>query len=389
LPAPSRFIQENFLPVGPRLIDLGASLLRWATVWTYNLNVSGTATVPTPVNSTDAATKAYVDSLSGPVLASVEEADGSPSITNPTTLRVDQGDGFVLTEPSSGVARLDLAAVPNSVLANSTVTVTAGTGLSGGGAIALGGSATLNISTVPVANGGTGLTTGTSGGVLAYTAAGTLASSGALAAKAVVLGGGAGAVPTSLTDPGADRLLFWDESADSTAYLTVGSGLTITGTTITAAASLSGLSSIQLVRKTSDETVNNSSTLQDDDTLLAALAASEVVTFQCFIIFDSGTTPNFKAAFTVPGGATIVYNWSSGISIDTSLAAGRENTASASGTALVWGGYGVGSKAAATLTGTVINGATPGNLTLQWAQNTANASNTKVYAGSFLLVFRV
>lgn len=37
-----------------------------------------------------------------------------------------------------------------------------------------------------------------------------------------------------LTDPGADRLLFWDESANSFAWLTPGSGLSITGTTITA-----------------------------------------------------------------------------------------------------------------------------------------------------------
>ena len=51
--------------------------------------------------------------------------------------------------------------------------------------------------TVTVAQGGTGLTTGTSGGVLAYTASGTLASSGVLAQYGVVIGGGAGAVPTS------------------------------------------------------------------------------------------------------------------------------------------------------------------------------------------------
>ncbi len=35
-------------------------------------------------------------------------------------------------------------------------------------------------------------------------------------------------------DPNADRILFWDDSAGSTAYLTAGSGLSISGTTITA-----------------------------------------------------------------------------------------------------------------------------------------------------------
>lgn len=60
----------------------------------------------------------------------------------------------------------------------------------------------LNSSTltgiVPVANGGTGLSSGTSGGILGFTASGTIASSGALTANAIVLGGGAGATPTVL-----------------------------------------------------------------------------------------------------------------------------------------------------------------------------------------------
>jgi hypothetical protein len=51
--------------------------------------------------------------------------------------------------------------------------------------------------TLPVVNGGTNLSSGTSGGVLAYTATGVLASSGALAANNVVVGGGAGAAPSS------------------------------------------------------------------------------------------------------------------------------------------------------------------------------------------------
>ena len=38
----------------------------------------------------------------------------------------------------------------------------------------------------------------------------------------------------SLSDPNADRIMFWDDSAGATAFLTAGSGLTITGTTITA-----------------------------------------------------------------------------------------------------------------------------------------------------------
>ena len=43
--------------------------------------------------------------------------------------------------------------------------------------------------------------------------------------------GGTGA---SLTDPGADRILFWDESGNVVGFLTAGTGLVINGTTITA-----------------------------------------------------------------------------------------------------------------------------------------------------------
>jgi hypothetical protein len=43
--------------------------------------------------------------------------------------------------------------------------------------------------------------------------------------------GGTGA---SLTDPGADRILFWDDSGNAVTWLTIGSNLSITGTTLNA-----------------------------------------------------------------------------------------------------------------------------------------------------------
>ena len=46
--------------------------------------------------------------------------------------------------------------------------------------------------------------------------------------------GGTGA---SLSDPNADRILFWDDSAGAVTWLTAGTGLTITDTTITASSS--------------------------------------------------------------------------------------------------------------------------------------------------------
>jgi len=47
-----------------------------------------------------------------------------------------------------------------------------------------------------------------------------------------------GGLAIALSAPGADRILFWDHSATEYAYLTAGSGLTVSGTTMTVAALL-------------------------------------------------------------------------------------------------------------------------------------------------------
>ena len=49
----------------------------------------------------------------------------------------------------------------------------------------------------------------------------------------------------SLADPNADRIMFWDDSAGATAWLTAGSGLSISGTTITATGGSDTFTTIQ------------------------------------------------------------------------------------------------------------------------------------------------
>ena len=87
-----------------------------------------------------------------------------------------------------------------TALSGTLATTNGGTGLTSftsGGAVYASSTSALATGTLPVASGGTGLTAGTSGGILAYTATGTLASSAALTANNVVVGGGAGAAPSS------------------------------------------------------------------------------------------------------------------------------------------------------------------------------------------------
>lgn len=83
--------------------------------------------------------------------------------------------------------------------------------------------------TLPVANGGTGLTSGTSGGVLAYTASGTLASSGALSANQIVLGGGAGAAPTVLASLGTTTTVLHGNAAGAPTFGAVNLATDTTG----------------------------------------------------------------------------------------------------------------------------------------------------------------
>ncbi len=105
------YLQEHLGPIVGNLIDLGGSLLRWRKIWTWDIDINGTGQISTsPASGNDITNKTYVDAQFSLANATVEEVDGSPSYTSITTLRFDQGDGFVITNPSAGVARIDLTA---------------------------------------------------------------------------------------------------------------------------------------------------------------------------------------------------------------------------------------------------------------------------------------
>jgi len=113
-------------------------------------------------------------------------AIGTSAATNPGSVQLYGSTSGSVTVNTPAVAGTTTFTLPGSNGTN-------------GYALTTNGSGVTSWNVLGVAGGGTGLTSGTSGGVLYYSATGTLASSAALAANALVIGGGAGAAPSTTT----------------------------------------------------------------------------------------------------------------------------------------------------------------------------------------------
>lgn len=143
------------------------------------------------------------------------------------------------------------------------------------------------------------------------------------------------------------------------------------------------------IRKTADETVSNSTVQQNDDHLFSSIAASEVWVYR-FVLFATGalSTNKLDMAITAPAGATLIYN---GIGPRTGAADALTQigaTQSTSGGEVQQGMGPNGAQVMQTLEVLVLNGATPGTVQLQWAQNNASANNTTVLTNSYLIARR-
>ncbi|MGH8524962.1 MAG: hypothetical protein ACREXY_12340 [Gammaproteobacteria bacterium] len=136
------------------------------------------------------------------------------------------------------------------------------------------------------------------------------------------------------------------------------------------------------VIKTADEIVNNSTTLQNDNELFTqTLPKNSVWDIEMLLHHRSGTTPDFKHALTLPTGATLV---AAALFFNTT---GTLIYAATAGASFSTGGLG-----AVTIDLSVrgiLRLTNPGVVQLQWAQNTADASDTTVFADSFLKLTRI
>ena len=134
-----------------------------------------------------------------------------------------------------------------------------------------------------------------------------------------------------------------------------------------------------IVHKAADETVNNSTTLQNDDHLLFAVGANDIWVFHLWFIVETGTTPDFKFAFAVPSGGACIYCMDiNGVYLRPLEDATTAKTLAQTATPGIFNRL-----------LRYVGGGTAGNLQLQWAQNTAEVSNTILKENSLLIAWKV
>ncbi len=145
-------------------------------------------------------------------------------------------------------------------------------------------------------------------------------------------------------------------------------------------AAVSGLPTI--VRKTADEIVNNSTTLQNDDHLLLAVGANEVWLIDLILLLiQANAAADWKYKWAYPTGTTMFwaeeFSWSypqTTLFIETNT--GNMSSALTAITGLM-------------IRAIVIVGGTAGTLNFQWAQSAATVANNTIKANSCLIAHKL
>lgn len=152
---------------------------------------------------------------------------------------------------------------------------------------------------------------------------------------------------------------------------------TLTGTATNRVLTPANLTSV-IVRKvkTEDASINNSAVLENEVNLYFSIGANEIWAFEMWLYFTSGAIPDLKYTFTVPTGCTMYWidEWN-GTQFNATEVVVRTDSA----------GNNVGSG----MKGHIVNGANAGTVQLQWAQNTANASDTTLLKGSYIIATKL
>lgn len=147
----------------------------------------------------------------------------------------------------------------------------------------------------------------------------------------------------------------------------------------------------QTVRKTADESRSSTTTYADDTHLVFAAEANAVYTMTGWLKYFADPTPDIKVNITVPTGCLGEWAWL--MPGSTTGASGTTGYSIRTETIDVNGGrtgYGTSDSIHFTPLGGLFRmGSTAGNISLQWAQNTASATATTLYTDSWLQFQRI
>jgi hypothetical protein len=145
------------------------------------------------------------------------------------------------------------------------------------------------------------------------------------------------------------------------------------------------------VRKTADETVNNSAAVQNDDELLFPVEVNEVWFVEAFLYVNgSSTTADWLLGWAGPTGMTAIWSLASGVnSAWVNAATGSSPVAPKAMANTVTAGSISGDHFLNLAGWFTVDATHNGNVTLQWAQNTATVENNKVLKNSYLRLRRL
>ena len=142
----------------------------------------------------------------------------------------------------------------------------------------------------------------------------------------------------------------------------------------------SGVLGIKVIRKTSGEIVNNSTALQDDDELFFAVGALERWAVDVLLRVTSSAVADFKYQWVIPAGGDLL-GFVGGFDPNTAvgeLGMAVEKTILTDGNPQI-----------IVMRMIYRGGVNAGNIQLQWAQNTAEVSDTIVQLSSYIITHKI
>jgi hypothetical protein len=152
-----------------------------------------------------------------------------------------------------------------------------------------------------------------------------------------------------------------------------------------------GLGFISTIRKPADTSRLNTATISNDTDFLVNLAANTTYFIELFVMYSGNTTGDIRLAWSAPVGA-VGYRWSLGEAV---AGTDRETTTMRTGvhgltTEVIYGAHSTALWVGLQETMIITNSTTAGNLTLRWAQGTANNTDaTVIRAGSLMQIRKV